>query len=177
MARRNRGLVPTKKKGICRYEEVKDGNRRQMNREVRRVRCRPAGKRGYVVDYRHYDDPHVDEKPAGKYGPVRGGGKRITEKRAKSRAQMQRDRSRAPARKSTTKRAAPKPAKKATPRANVRTYKTAKGTLVLERKKKGGLTCRTFKTKMFGKGAKGLCREVCYKSGKMVSNKPARACK
>ncbi len=174
MARRNLGLVPTNKKGICRYEEVKDGNRRQMGREVRRVRCRPAGKRGYVVDYRNFENPHIDEKPPGKYGPIRGGGKRTSEARAKSRAKLERDRTRAPARRSTTKKAAPK---KATPRANVRTYKTKKGTWVIERKKAGGLTCRTFKTKMFMGGKDPKCREVCYKGGKMVSNEAARGCK
>ncbi len=78
------GLIHVKG-NICKYEAVAKGNRRQMALAGQRVKCRKAGKRGYVVDTRH-GSPDIDRnrrgaakrRGSGKMTPSRRSAKRTT---------------------------------------------------------------------------------------------------
>ncbi len=59
---------------------------------------------------------------------------------------------------------------------SVRVEKSKSGKPVVVTTKPGGITCRKFKMKSFG-GKTATCREVCWKKGKMISNKAASGCK
>lgn len=170
------GLVETARAGICRYEKIGDGNRRQMSREGKRVRCRPAGKRGFVVDYRNYANPHIDERPPGKRGPIRGPKRKKVTRRKKAAAPKRR----APARR-TTKRATPRVRTRQVPTKDRKvgekwSYTSKKGVKIKAVKKANGVVCRTFKMKMFAGGGKKVCRTVCARGIIPISNKPARNC-
>jgi len=101
---------------LCKYASKASGNRRASAKAGKFVQCRPAGKRGWVVD------------------------KRSTKPKQTS---------------------TPKPSSKR------KAATTAKG----------GMVCRKLEQRMFGKGAKKVCREVCWSKGKIVSNKPSKGCK
>jgi len=72
------GLIHVKG-NICKYESVASGNRRQMALAGRRVKCRKAGKRGYVVDTRH-GSPDIDRNRRGA-AKRRGSGKMTATRR------------------------------------------------------------------------------------------------
>jgi hypothetical protein len=40
-----------------------------------------------------------------------------------------------------------------------------------------GGNCKLVKQRMFGKGNKKVCRKICWRGGKIASNKPSKGCR